>query len=83
MIALCKQCGRVGNTVANCAGRGRHSWELPNDPMFVERVRDVVGPCLDPTERTVVLCVDQKTHQALNPTAPVFPILPGTPADAA
>ncbi|CAM3912390.1 IS630 family transposase [Mycolicibacterium frederiksbergense] len=46
-------------------------------------VRDVVGLYLNPPERAVVLCVDEKTQiQALNRTQPVFPMLPGTPARA-
>ena len=59
------------------------SWKLSKDPLFVEKVRDVVGLYLNPPERGVVLCVDEKTQiQALNRTAPVFPMLPGTPARA-
>lgn len=59
------------------------SWKLSKDPMFVEKVRDIVGLYLNPPERAVVLCVDEKTQiQALNRTAPVFPMLPGTPARA-
>lgn len=59
------------------------SWKLSKDPLFVEKVRDVVGVYLDPPERAVVLCVDEKTQiQALNRTQPVFPMLPGTPARA-
>jgi transposase len=59
------------------------SWKLSKDPQFVEKVRDVVGLYLDPPERAVVLCVDEKTQiQALNRTQPVFPMLPGTPARA-
>jgi transposase len=59
------------------------SWKLSKDPLFVEKVRDIVGLYLDPPERAVVLCVDEKTQiQALNRTAPVFPMLPGTPARA-
>jgi transposase len=59
------------------------SWKLSKDPLFVEKVRDVVGLYLDPPERAVVLCIDEKTQiQALNRTAPVFPMLPGTPARA-
>ena len=47
------------------------------------KVRDVVGLYLDPPERALVLCVDEKTQiQALNRTQPVFPMLPGTPARA-
>ncbi|VBA40389.1 hypothetical protein LAUMK136_03488 [Mycobacterium attenuatum] len=37
------------------------SWKLSKDPLFVEKVRDVVGLCLAPPERAVVLCVDEKT----------------------
>lgn len=59
------------------------SWKLSKDPLFVEKVRDVVGLYLDPPERAVVLCVDEKTQiQALNRTQPVFPMLPGVPARA-
>jgi transposase len=59
------------------------SWKLSKDPQFVEKVRDIVGLYLNPPERAAVLCVDEKTQiQALNRTAPVFPMLPGTPARA-
>ncbi|MDT5291578.1 MAG: hypothetical protein QOF88_6467 [Mycobacterium sp.] len=59
------------------------SWKLSKDPLFVAKVRDVVGLYLDPPERALVLCVDEKTQiQALNRTQPVFPMLPGTPARA-
>jgi transposase len=59
------------------------SWKLSKDPLFVDKVRDVVGLYLNPPERALVLCVDEKTQiQALNRTAPVFPMLPGTPARA-
>ena len=59
------------------------SWKLSTDPLFVEKVRDIVGLYLDPPERALVLCVDEKTQiQALNRTQPVFPMLPGTPARA-
>jgi transposase len=59
------------------------SWKLSKDPLFVEKVRDVVGLYLNPPERAVVLCVDEKTQiQALNRTQPVFPMMPGTPARA-
>ena len=59
------------------------SWKLSKDPMFVEKVRDVVGLYLNPPERAVVLCVDEKSQiQALNRTAPILPMLPGVPARA-
>src|SRR5689334_20773220 len=59
------------------------SWKLSKDPQFIDKVRDVVGLYLDPPERAVVLCVDEKSQiQALDRTAPVFPMLPGVPARA-
>src|SRR5215218_416239 len=58
-------------------------WKLSKDPLFIEKVRDVVGLYLDPPERAVVLCVDEKSQiQALDRTAPTLPMLPGTPARA-
>ena len=57
------------------------TFKLSKDPLFVDKVRDVVGLYLDPPERAVVLCVDEKSQiQALNRTAPALPMLPGTPA---
>src|SRR3954453_10554436 len=55
-------------------------FKLSKDPMFVEKVRDIVGVYLDPPERAVVLCVDEKSQiQALDRTAPIFPLLAGVP----
>src|SRR5829696_5712312 len=59
------------------------AWKLSKDPLFIDKVRDVVGLYLDPPERAVVLCVDEKSQiQALDRTAPIFPMLPGSPARA-
>jgi transposase len=59
------------------------SWKLSRDPQFIDKVRDVVGLYLDPPEAAVVLCVDEKSQiQALDRTAPVFPMMPGVPARA-
>lgn len=59
------------------------SWKLSKDPLFTEKVRDVVGLYLNPPERALVLCVDEKTQiQALDRTQPIFPMLPGTPQRA-
>lgn len=61
----------------------QQAWKLSRDPLFVDKVRDVVGLYLDPPQRAVVLCVDEKSQiQALDRTAPIFPMLPGTPARA-
>jgi transposase len=59
------------------------TWKLSKDPQFVAKVRDVVGLYLNPPERAVVLCVDEKSQiQALDRTAPILPMLPGTPQRA-
>jgi transposase len=56
------------------------SFKLSTDPLFVEKVRDVVGLYLDPPERAVVLCVDEKSQiQALARFQPILPMLTGTP----
>jgi transposase len=61
----------------------QESWKLSHDPLFIDKVRDVVGLYLDPPEAAVVLCVDEKSQiQALDRTAPIFPMMPGTPARA-
>ena len=58
---------------------GRDLQALP-DPLFVEKVRDVVGLYLNPPEGALVLCVDEKTQvQALDRTAPILPLRPGLP----
>lgn len=54
--------------------------KLSNDPLFVEKVYDIVGVYLDPPESPVVLSVDEKSHvQALSRSQPAFPIMPGMP----
>jgi transposase len=61
----------------------QEAWKLSKDPLFIDKVRDVVGLYLAPPERAVVLCVDEKSQiQALDRTAPVLPMLPGVPARA-
>jgi len=54
------------------------TFKLSNDPLFVEKVRDIVGLYLDPPERSMVLCVDEKSQiQALDRTQPLLPMSPG------
>jgi transposase len=61
----------------------QQAWKLSKDPLFIEKVRDVVGLYLNPPERAVVLCVDEKSQiQALDRTAPILPMLPGVPQRA-
>ena len=56
------------------------TFKLTNDPQFIDKVRDVVGLYLDPPEKALVLCVDEKTQiQALDRSAPVLPMMPGMP----
>jgi transposase len=55
------------------------TFKLSTDPQFVDKVRDVVGLYLNPPQAALVLCVDEKTQvQALERTAPILPLLPGT-----
>jgi transposase-like protein/transposase len=56
------------------------SFKLSTDPLFIEKVRDIVALYLDPPERAAVLCVDEKSQiQALNRFQPILPMMPGTP----
>src|SRR6266849_2079654 len=55
-------------------------FKLSNDPQFEDKVRDIAGLYLDPPERALVLCVDEKSQiQALDRTAPILPLRPGLP----
>jgi transposase len=54
------------------------TFKLSTDPLFVEKVRDIVGLYLSPPERALVLCVDEKSQiQALDRTQPLLPMRPG------
>ena len=53
-------------------------FKLSSDPLFIEKVRDIVGLYLHPPHRVLVLCVDEKSQiQALARTAPLLPMRPG------
>lgn len=55
-------------------------FKLSKDPQFEEKVRDIVGLYLNPPDRALVLCVDEKSQiQALDRTAPILPLRPGLP----
>jgi transposase len=55
-------------------------FKLSTDPLFVEKVVDVVGLYHNPPEKAVVLCVDEKSGmQALDRSQPVLPAMPGMP----
>ena len=55
-------------------------FKLSSDPLFVDKVRDIVGLYLAPPDRAMVLCVDEKSQiQALDREQPVLPMMPGIP----
>ena len=54
------------------------TFKLSTDPLFIEKVRDIVGLYLNPPDKALVLCVDEKSGvQALDRTAPLLPMRPG------
>ncbi len=56
------------------------TFKLSTDPLFVDKVRDIVGLYLNPPDKALVLCVDEKAQiQALDRTQPLLPMRPGQP----
>lgn len=54
------------------------TFKLSKDPLFIEKVRDIVGLYMAPPDRAVVLCVDEKSQiQALDRTQPLLPMRSG------
>ena len=54
------------------------TFKLSTDPLYVEKVRDIVGLYLNPPDRALVLCVDEKSQiQALDRTQPLLQLRPG------
>jgi transposase len=87
--SMAKQVGLSQSTVSRvwrAFGLQPHrseTFKLSTDPFFVEKVHDVVGLYLDPPERALVLCVDEKSQiQALDRSQPVLPMMPGVPERA-
>lgn len=71
--------GRVWKAFGLQPHRADH-YKLSNDPLFTEKVYDIIGLYLDPPEAAVVLCVDEKSQiQALARSQPAFPMMPGMP----
>ena len=84
--SMAKECGLSTATVSRiwrafCMKPHRYeTFKLSRDPLFIEKVRDIVGLYLYPPERAVVLCVDEKSQiQALDRMQPVLPMRPGLP----
>ena len=82
--SLAEQCGLSRSTVSRiwrAFGLQPHRFEtfkLSKDPLFIEKVRDIVGLYLNPPDRALVLCVDEKSQiQALDRTQPLLPMRPG------
>jgi transposase len=82
--AMATRCGLSQSTVARiwrAFGLQPHrteTFKLSRDPLFIEKVRDIVGLYLNPPERALVLCVDEKSQiQALDRTQPLLPMRPG------
>jgi transposase len=56
------------------------TFKLSTDPLFVDKVRDIVGLYMSPPDHALVLCVDEKSQmQALDRTQPLLPLAPGHP----
>ena len=56
------------------------TFKLSTDPLFVDKVRDIVGLYLSPPNRALVLSIDEKSQiQALDREQPVLPMMPGVP----
>ena len=85
--SMAKACGLSSATVNRiwrAFGLQPHrteTFKLSADPLFIEKVRDIVGLYMASPERAVVLCVDEKSQiQALDRVQPMLPLRPGTPA---
>jgi transposase/transposase-like protein len=82
--SLAKQCGLSRSTV-NRIWRAfalqphrTETFKLSKDPLFIDKVRDIVGLYTNPPDRALVLCVDEKSQiQALDRTQPLLPMRPG------
>ena len=82
--SLAEQCGLSRSTVSRiwrAFGLQPHrseTFKLSKDPLFIDKVRDIVGLYLNPPDRALVLCVDEKSQiQALDRTQPLLPMRPG------
>jgi len=82
--AMAKRCGLSQSMVSRiwrAFGLQPHrveSFKLSKDPLFIDKVRDIVGLYLDPPDKALVLCVDEKAQiQALDRSQPLLPMRPG------
>jgi transposase len=82
--AMAKRCGLSQSTVSRIwrafalQPHRVKTFKLSKDPLFIDKVRDIVGLYLAPPAKALVLCVDEKAQiQALDRTQPVLPMRPG------
>ncbi len=82
--SLAKQCGLSRSTVSRIwrafalQPHRSETFKLSKDPLFIDKVRDIVGLYMNPPDRALVLCVDEKSQiQALDRTQPLLPMRPG------
>jgi transcriptional regulator with XRE-family HTH domain len=82
--AMAKRCGMTQTAISRIwrafalQPHRSETFKLSTDPLFVDKVRDIVGLYLSPPEKALVLCVDEKSQiQALDRTAPLLPMRPG------
>ena len=67
------RCSLTGRSTT--APRKPDGYKLSTDPFFIEKVRDIVALYLNPPDKAMVLCVDEKTQiQALDRTQPLLPM---------
>ncbi len=81
---MAKACGLSQSSVSriwrafSLAPHRSETFKLSKDPLFIDKVRDIVGLYMNPPQRALVLCVDEKSQiQALDRTAPLLPMGPG------
>jgi transposase len=84
--ALARRCGLSQSAVSRIwrafalQPHRSETFKLSRDPLFIEKVRDIVGLYLHPPDKALVLCVDEKTQiQALDRSQPLLPMRPGQP----
>jgi len=82
--SLAKRCGLSQSAVSRIwrafalQPHRAETFQLSKDPLFIEKVRDIVGLYLHPPDKALVLCVDEKTQiQALDRSQPLLPMRPG------
>ena len=82
--AMARRCGLSQSTVSRIwrafalQPHRAETFKISKDPLFIEKVRDIVGLYLNPPDRALVLCVDERAQiQALDRSQPLLPMRPG------